>query len=183
MQKNDLIGNYVKNNELNIEDVMNEYTPYIYTILKNKNSTLSKEDMEEIISDVFLAVWKNQKNLDTNKKITAYLTGITRNLYNKKIRNTSNTTNINNYKNVLFENDNLELKIESTEKEKMITLIVNNMKQEDENIFTLYYYHAKTTKEIATILGLKENKVRSRLFRIRKKIKKCLERKGYKYNG
>lgn len=183
MQKNDLIGNYVKNNELNIEDVMNEYTPYIYTILKNKNSTLSKEDMEEIISDVFLAVWKNQKKLDINKNITAYLTGITKNLYNKKKRNISNTVDINDYGNNLFENDNLDLKIENMEKERMITFIVNNMKQEDKVIFTLYYYNAKSTKEIANVLDLKENRIRSRLFRIRKKIKKALEKRGYKYNG
>lgn len=74
-------------NELDIEEIMKNYTPYIYTILKNRNVNLTNEDIEEIISDVFLAVWKNQNKLNINKEISPYLVGITKNLYNKKIRN------------------------------------------------------------------------------------------------
>lgn len=87
MKESNLIKNYIQDNQLNIEKVIINYTPYIYTIIKNKNSNLSNEDIEEIVSDVFLAVWKNQSRLDINKEISTYLVGIAKNLYNKKIRN------------------------------------------------------------------------------------------------
>ena len=87
MKESNLIKNYIQDNQLNIEKVIINYTPYIYTIIKNKNSDLSNEDIEEIVSDVFLAVWKNQSRLDINKEISTYLVGIAKNLYNKKIRN------------------------------------------------------------------------------------------------
>lgn len=48
MQESNLIKNYINNNELNIEKIMKNYTPYLYTIIRNKNSTLSNEDVEEI---------------------------------------------------------------------------------------------------------------------------------------
>ena len=62
-------------------------------------------------------------------------------------------------------------------------MLVDNMKQEDKDIFIFYYYSSRTIKEIANMLNITENKVKSRLFRIRKKIKKELEKRGYSCNG
>ena len=62
-------------------------------------------------------------------------------------------------------------------------MLVNNMKQEDKDIFILYYYNAKSIKDIANILNIIENKIKSRLFRIRRKIKRGLEKRGYSHNG
>lgn len=138
---------------------------------------------KKIISDVFLAVWKNQNKLNTNKEISPYLVGITKNLYNKKIRNKKDIIDIDNYQNILTETESIEIKIENTEKEKLIMFVVNNMKQEDKDIFTLYYYNSRTMKEIADILNITEKKVKSRLFRIRQKVKKFLEKRGYTNNG
>ena len=149
MKESNLIKNYIQDNQLNIKKVIINYTPYIYTIIKNKNSNLSNEDIEEIVSDVFLAVWKNQSRLDINKEISTYLVGIAKNLYNKKIRNKKNIVNIENYKNNLFDTESIDIKIENTEKENLIFMLVNNMKQEDKDIFILYYYNAKSIKDIA----------------------------------
>ena len=49
--------------------------------------------------------------------------------------------NIDDYQNSLFEVESTELKVEKTEKENMIIMIVNNMEQEDKDIFVLYYYN------------------------------------------
>lgn len=183
MSEKNLIKDYMLKNELDIEEIMKNYTPYIYTILKNRNVNLTNEDIEEIISDVFLAVWKNQNKLNINKEISPYLVGITKNLYNKKIRNKKDVIDIDNYQNILTETESIEIKIENTEKEKLIMFVVNNMKQEDKDIFILYYYNSRTMKEIANILSITEKKVKSRLFRIRQKVKKFLEKRGYTNNG
>lgn len=183
MKESNLIKNYIQDNQLNIEKVIINYTPYIYTIIKNKNANLSKEDIEEIVSDVFLAIWKNQSRLDINKEISTYLVGIAKNLYNKKIRNKKNSIDINDYNNNLFDTESIDIKIENKEKENLIFMLLNNMKQEDKDIFILYYYNAKSIKDIANILNITENKIKSRLFRIRRKIKKGLEKRGYNYYG
>ena len=61
-----------------MEKVLKQYTPYVYKIICNKNQFLSTEDIEEIASDVFLAIWKNQQILDLNRSMSAYLSGITK---------------------------------------------------------------------------------------------------------
>lgn len=183
MEKSNLIKQYMYNNKLNIEKVMEDYTPYVYTIISNKNLSLRDEDIEEIISDVFLAVWKNEKNLDICKEMSAYLAGITKNICIKKIKTIENVININDYENNLCDIESIEIKTENNEKNNLIMLEINNMKQEDKKIFMSYYYYSKTMKEIAEQLNIKEEKVKSRLFRIRKKLKKSLEKRGYSYNG
>ena len=55
---------YIKGNRLDIDKVVEDYYGYIYMIIKNiKSIGILEEDMEEIISDVFLALWKNHTNL------------------------------------------------------------------------------------------------------------------------
>ena len=183
MKQSNLIEKYIENNKLDIEKVMKDFTPYIYKIITNKNSNLSNEDIEEIISDVFLAVWKNQNKLDQTKEMSSYLGGIANNIYNKKIKKTTNNIDINNYENKLYYIENLDKKTENEEKNRLIINELNKMKKEDKMIFMSYYYYSKSMKMISIELNITEEKVKSRLFRIRKKLKKLLEKRGHSYNG
>lgn len=183
MKETNIIKQYIENEKLNIEKIINDYTPYLYTIVNNKRSNLKEEDIEEIISDVFLAVWKNQKKLDKDKRMSSYLGGITQNIYNKKIKKLKDNIDINCYENNLYQIGSLETQVENAEREKIIRQEINNMKQEDKTIFILYYYYSKSMKEISEELGIKQAKIKSRLFRIRTKLKKMLEKKGYSYDG
>ena len=100
--------------------------------------------------------------------MSSYLVGVLKNLYYKKIRNLKNTVEIENHENTLYEIEGLETQIENTEKNNIMIMEINNMKQEDKEIFMSYYYYAKSIKEIADTLKIAESKVKSRLFRIRK---------------
>ena len=181
MKERKIIKQDIENNKLNMEEIMEDFTPYIYTIINNKNSSLKEEDIEEIISDVYVAIWKNRKNLDTNKEMSAYIGGITNNIFCKKLRNLKDEIDIEDYENNLYDIENIEVKIENTEKSNLIINEINNMKQEDKTIFISYYYHSKSIKQIAKEINTSEEKVKSRLFRIRRKLKKVLERRGYNY--
>ena len=46
------IKSYIKNNELDLEKIIDEYSGYVYKIIKNM-AILSDEDIEEITSDTF----------------------------------------------------------------------------------------------------------------------------------
>lgn len=182
MKESRLIQLYIADNKLNIEQIMEEFTPYIYKIIINRNLNLKEEDIEEIISDVFLAIWKNQDRLDINREMSSYLAGTTQNIINKRVRKLKQEKSINDYEDKLFDFNNLELQTETIEKNEIVINEINNMKNEDKEIFMQYYYNSKSIKEIAEQLKIKDKKVKSRLFRIRNKIKKVLEKRGYSYN-
>lgn len=178
--KNGIISSFEENGVMNIELVIETYNSYIYTILKN---SISKEqDIEEILSDVFMIFWKNYKKLDKDTEVKPYLIGITKNLIYKKYREYS--TNLNNIE--LYENDinynlNLEELVENKEKSKIISDSLINMKEMDKKVFIMFYYNQKKVKEISKTLKISEAKVKIILHRTRKIIKKDLIERGYNY--
>ena len=163
------IYNYFSGNKLLIENVVNDFSNYIYTVIRKSNLKISDEDIEELVSDVVFAIWKNQDKLDINKKITPYIAGITNNLIKKKYRDTKVFDNIEDYDNKLIEDSNIELQFIENEFNEDIIKQLDKLKKEDKDIFILYYFNEKNIKDIANELNMSESKVKSKLFRTRKK--------------
>ena len=180
--KNRKIYNYMNDNILKLEDIMNDYTNYIYTIIRNSYVNLPDEDVEEIVLDVFLTIWNNQSKLDINKKLSSYIVGITRNLIKKKYRDYITNDNIEDYEDQLIDLTNIELTFSEKDKQKVILNELEKMKKDDKEIFIQYYYEERNIKEISKIFNISESKVKSKLFRIRKKLKKVLNGRGYGTN-
>ena len=169
------IYNYVYDNKINIEEIMKDYNSYIKTIIKNSSVKFSNEDQEEILLDVYLTIWNNQKKIDINKNITPYIAGITKNLIRKKAEKLKNEYNIDDYEETIKNSISVEGEYEIIERRKNIITTIKKMKDEDKEIFINYYYKQFKIKEIAIIQNISEAKVKTKLFRIRKKIRKLLK--------
>lgn len=174
MKKYSKIYDYIINGKLDIEHIMREYTGYIYTVIQNKSSNFTKEDIEEIISDTYVCLWNNQEKLDINKDLSPYLSGITKNLIMKKYRTLKNHEDIEDFDEKLVASEGLELFYENQEKYKIIEKQLSQMKQEDREIFIMYYYENRKIREIARALNITESKIKSKLSRLRKKFNKLL---------
>lgn len=76
----------MKNNvELNIDLIIEEYSPYIFKIIHNlAGNILSYQDIEEVMADTFYLFWKNQDKIKTN--IKSYLASIAKNCTYNKLR-------------------------------------------------------------------------------------------------
>ena len=179
---NDKIWQYVENNKLQMEKIIELYTNYICKIIRNSYFNISDEDMEEITLDVFLTLWKNQYKLDLNKNLSSYIAGITRNLIKKKYRDLKLNANIDNYEEEIIDTNNIELNLYQKDKNEVIIQELNKMKNEDKDIFIMYYYENIKLNEISGRLKISESKVKVKLYRIRKKLKKVLNERGYVEN-
>lgn len=101
MQITNEIENYIENGKLNLERIVKDFTPYIKAIINNiVDNNLSYEDKEEIITDAFFILWKNQNKLTTSVK--AYLAGITKNLIKEKLNKKVITYDISDYENSII---------------------------------------------------------------------------------
>lgn len=169
------IDNYFIDDVLQVESLMNDYTNYILTIIRKFSFNLSEEDIEEIMLDVFLTIWNNQEKLIRDCNMSPYIAGITKNLIRKKYRKLKIVENIQDYDEKLVSLENIELIFSQNEKNRAVLEEVNKMKSDDKEIFIAYYYDEKRVKEISIMLNISESKVKSRLFRIRKKLKKVLK--------
>lgn len=164
---------YIKNNELDLERIINEYSSYIAIIINNMASTnLSNEDKEEIISEVFFILWKNKHKLDINKSLSSYIAGITRNLVKEYLRKIKINVDISDYENSLYGYDKIDFLDTNIQEIRHIEKKLENMKEIDKTIFLDFYYSSKSIKDIAKEQKMSEFSVKQRLYRIRNKIKK-----------
>lgn len=164
---------YIKNNELNLEKIINEYSSYTATIIDNMaRNSLKDEDKEEIVSEVFFILWKNKNKLNTNKYLSSYIAGITRNVVKEYLRKVKINFDISDYENSLYNYDKIDLLDDNVEEISKIEEKLKNMKKIDKKIFLDFYYSSKSIKDIAKEQKISEFSVKQRLYRIRNKIRK-----------
>lgn len=182
MKENEELLDYTKNDNLDLDKLVDNFSPYVKTIINNmSNGNLSTEDKEEIFSDVFFVLWKNRHTNILSLKY--YIAGITKNLTKEKIKSKKITYDLADYENVLpFDNDNIETFLEEREQINKIENILKTFKPIEVKIIKLFYYYSKPTKDIAKNLNISEVNVRAKLSRIRKKIRKCLNVGGKNEN-
>lgn len=168
------INDYIDKNELNLDRIIDDFTPYVRKIIDNMaKETLTYEDKDEVLADTFFILWKNQSKDIIS--LDAYIAGITRNLIREKLKKRKITYNIDECENITDYNV-----IDSFLEERLeIENCLKVLNKVDLKIFNMYYYYSKSSKEIANELKISEGNVYVRLNRIRKKLKKELNKGGY----
>ena len=180
--ENKILKDYLKNGKVDIDKIIDDFYGYVYIIVKNGVSiAMTDEDIEEIISDVFVAIWKNSINLLKTTEIKPYLIGIAKNVIRNKYRNTELNFSISDYEENLIDTCNIEKITEENEQNKVILDTLKTVKPKEYEIFIMFYYESKSVKEIAKVLNLSTSNVKTILHRVRKVIKRNLEDGGYSY--
>ena len=183
MEIKELMNDYKINNNLDIEKLYNDFYSYVYMIIiNNSKGYLKDEDIEEILTDTFFVIWKNRDKLKKERPIKPYIAGITKNLIKEKMRKNNNLSNLIEYEKDIQNISETNFFTEEREEIFLLKDSVEKLKDEDKKIFELYYYQNQKIKEISLLLNISETNIKQRLCRIRKKIKKSLEKKGgYRY--
>lgn len=173
---------YLVNGRIDIDQMLEDFYGYCYLIVRNGVSiAITEEDVEEIISDTFVAMWKNSKHLPETTSVKAYLAGIAKNKIKNKYRKTELNTSLDEFEDCFIDRHNVENITEEKEQEQIILQALQEMKPQEQQIFQLFYYAAKSVQEIAQSLDISSSKVKTTLHRIRKKLKRNLEDGGYGY--
>jgi len=179
LEKNEKIKDYKREETLDIEKIYSNFYNYVYTIIINlAKGKLKEEDIEEVISDTFLVLWKNRNKLENHKEIKPYIAGITKNLGKEKIRKNKSYLKVIDYESEIDNLGGIDYIKEEREEIHKLKEIVEQLKKQDREIFEQYYYQAKKIKEIAKSFKLSEFTVKQKLYRIRKRIRKEMEKKG-----
>ena len=147
------------------------YTPYLATVLFNMvGNGLSKEDIEEIISDVFVMLWKNAEYIDLGKgTIRSYISASARNFalkrLNKKLEYTSiedvNLPDTTNFTDDCFDSEQL-------------WEAVMKLGEPDNEIFVRFYRFDEKLKDISKATGLNISTIKTKLSRGKRKLKEIL---------
>ena len=159
------------------EEIIEKYTPLVSAIIYNvsKNS-LSKEDMEETVTDVFVTLWKNADNI-IDDKLKGYICRIARALNKISSVNSHQLLNIDDYD---PEDDfSISAEVEKNELASELREIISQIDMPDREIIIRYYYYSQNTSKIAEVMNINQQTVKTKLWRTRDKIKSKLIERGY----
>lgn len=137
-------------------------------------------DVEEIVSDSFLALWDNSHKLVPGK-VRGYLSTIVRNRAKNRLRELG--------RELPLEEDLLDLEpsaapgpaesLEQAERQALMAQLLDALSCQDRAIFLRHYYYGQTVAEISAALAVNPSTVKVRLHRGRKKLKELLLKRGY----
>ena len=163
----------LKNRKRNaIDEAIEVYTPYLSTVLYNMlGNRLPKEDIEEILSDVFVTLWKNADTIDLEKgTLRAYLAAVARNFaLKKKLNKQRDYTSLDE---IEFP-DEAPIPEENTA-ESVVWDAVMSLGEPDNEIFVRYYKFGEKIREIAKATGVNPSTVKTKLSRGKRKLKEIL---------
>lgn len=146
----------------------------------------SIDDVNDIIQDVYVDVYKNIEKLDTKDNVEAYILGIARNKVKKyyswlyKFKKLSHFSETNDKE--LIDNTPDDVNIESIIlKNADIDTIWKFLRRKKviiNKIFYLYYNEGYTIKEISEYLNIGESYVKNCLYRTLKELQSICDKDG-----
>ena len=179
MKEKKELKNYIINKRIDLDSIVDDYTPYIRKIIQNRvGNNLTEEDKEEIILDTCFVLWKRHSENFKINSLDSYMAGIARNLVKEKLKTLKYNIDIEQCVN-LIEYSYEETYSQEREEISEIYNKINNLKEIDTKIIKMFYYSNKSIKDIAKELKITEVNVKTRLHRIRKKIKQELRKGGF----
>ena len=169
-----------KGDQKALETIIMKYTALVSTIIYNvSKENMTREDIEEVTSDVFITLWNNRDKI-LPEKLKGYICCIAKTRALNKLESVMRKSNVISIDDYDFEDDfSIEDHTESKDVNSELRAIVNDIGEPDREILIRYYFYYQKTSNIAEIMKLNLETVKSKLKRTREKIKKILTERGF----
>ena len=129
---------------------------------------------DDIVQDVFIKLFENLNNIHNKQSIQFWLFKTARNEMMSFFRSTKNKKFITEAADIdeveIGSQVSLEDEIENKELNKLILSELENMSEDFREVFVLKEYSGLSYKEIASLLEIDEDLVKSRLYKARQKL-------------
>lgn len=138
---------------------------------------MTREDIEEAASDVFLALWENADKAEPGK-LKAYLGAIARNKAKNKLRECKTALPLEDDYIIVDGRCSPEEALTDSEERQLVYKAVLEMPSGERDVFLRHYYYCQPTSTIAEEMGLNASTVRMRLARGREKLRVKLNKEA-----
>jgi RNA polymerase sigma-70 factor (ECF subfamily) len=148
---------------------------YRFVLRLVRNETLA----EDLISEVFLDVWRQAARFEARSAVSTWLLAIARFKALSSLRKRSEEA-LDDETAAAIEDtgDNPEVAIQKKDKSEALRKCLTRLSPDHREVIDLVYYHEKSIEEVAEIIGIPENTVKTRMFYARKKLSELLEAAG-----
>ena len=131
---------------------------------------------EDLLSDVFLDVWRQADRFQARSSVSTWLLAIARfkalsarrSRKDAELDETIEAT-------VADSTDNPEVVLQKKSRDQFVRTALTTLSPEHREIIDLVYYHDKSVEECAQILGVPSGTVKTRMFYARKKLAELVQ--------
>jgi RNA polymerase sigma-70 factor (ECF subfamily) len=160
-----------------LEEVIDRYSAYAAKIISVfLNQTLPPEDMEETLSDTFLALWGSRERIEGD--IKPYLAAVARNAARTRLRKYHPMEPLPEEPLLADGAPTPEQATEKAEQRAAVHQALEALNSADQELFLRFYYLDQTVAEIAAVTAQNESTLKSRLKRGREKMRQYLIERG-----
>lgn len=172
-----LIRSIAKGDRRALEHLYKRHSVRLYRfILRLTGNTALSED---IVSDVFIEVWRNADKFEEKSQVSTWLLAIGRYRALTALRNHRETQwDEERAANIADEADDPEIVAHQTSLGAVIQKCLKQLPAYQREIIDLVYYHGKSVLEVAQIAGIPEGTVKSRIFHARCRMVSLLREAG-----
>jgi RNA polymerase sigma-70 factor (ECF subfamily) len=126
---------------------------------------------EDLLSEVFLDVWRRAASFEGRSSVSTWLLAIARNkALSARRRRTHAELNEESASNVPDSADDPEVALQKKNRAELLRQSIDRLSPEHREVIDLVYYHGKAITEVAEIVGINEATVKTRMFYARKKL-------------
>jgi RNA polymerase sigma-70 factor, ECF subfamily len=146
---------------------------FVVRLVRNESTA------EDLISEVFLDVWRQADRFEGRSAVTTWLLSIARFKALSALRRRPEEELDEETAGAIEDpSDDPEVALEKKGKGAIIRKCLTGLSAEHREIIDLVYYHEKSVEEVAEIVGIPENTVKTRMFYARKKLAELLKAAG-----
>jgi RNA polymerase sigma-70 factor, ECF subfamily len=134
---------------------------------------------EDLISEVFLDVWRQASRFEARSAVSTWLLAIARFKALSALRRRPEEE-LDDEKAAAIEDtaDDPEIAVQKKDKSEALRKCLAALSPDHREIIDLVYYHEKSVEEVAEIVGIPEATVKTRMFYARKKLSELLKNSG-----
>jgi RNA polymerase sigma-70 factor (ECF subfamily) len=164
-----LIGRIAGGDQLAMRTLFARHRVPLYRWLKRivRDETLA----EDLLSDVFLDVWRQAARFEARSSVSTWLLAIARYKALSAMRRRIDVALDDEIvAKVADAADNPEAALQSKDRDEVLRRSLARLPAEQGEVIDLVYYHGKSVAEVADIVGIPEATVKTRMFYARRKL-------------
>jgi RNA polymerase sigma-70 factor (ECF subfamily) len=172
-----LIGRIASGDRLAMQVLFARHHVRVYRFVLRVVRDQSKA--EDLISEVFLDVWRQADRFEGRSAVSTWLLAIARFKALSALRRRPDEELDEEAAEAIEDpSDNPEETLAKKDKSSVIRKCLEGLSADHREIIDLVYYHEKSVEEVAEIVGIPENTVKTRMFYARKKLAELLKAAG-----
>jgi RNA polymerase sigma-70 factor (ECF subfamily) len=134
---------------------------------------------EDIVSEVFLVVWRSAGRFKAESQVTTWLLAIARHKAISALRRRPEAQLDDHTAAAIVDpRDDPEARLDKQDRSDIIQKCLARLSPSHREIIDLVYYHGKLVRDVALIVGVPEGTVKTRMFHARKHMSKMLAAAG-----